>query len=95
MANREDSSFFDIQSNEIEALRAIYVSEFEELSRGGADAGEFNWVFKIKLATPITLKADLVVKFPKKYPSVVPVLQLENRRGIFSVSVIVFVRVRA
>ena len=60
MSAVELRNFFEVQDNEIQAIRAIYATEFEELSRAADD--DCNWSFKIKLDLQIPLKADLVVK---------------------------------
>jgi translation initiation factor 2-alpha kinase 4 len=85
--SRRENECFDIQSNEIEAIRAIYANEFEELSRASTDGSQFNWIFRVKLDLPIAVKADLVIKFPKLYPHALPELRVENRKGLSSAAI--------
>ena len=63
---RELAECYDVQANEIEALRAIYAGDFGELSRR---EDEFNFAIAIRLdlvaeaADEQTLRVNLIVKY--------------------------------
>ncbi|CAB5359519.1 unnamed protein product [Rhizophagus irregularis] len=80
-----------LQDDEIEALKAIYMDDFEPVINQNAwkqvvpTGHEFRlhlWPHEEELKKHV--KVDLHVKFPKTYPRVSPEIKIENVRGLSS-----------
>jgi hypothetical protein len=84
MTDRVREDLFDVQASEVEALRAIYTADFDELSRA---SGSANWRFLVRVdhearnENELDVHADLIVSLPGLYPmEETPKLSVVNAR---------------
>nr|XP_004660829.2 eIF-2-alpha kinase GCN2 [Jaculus jaculus] len=86
-------SYSQRQDHELQALEAIYGSDFQDLrpdARGPVkESPEINLVLYPQGLTgeEVYVKVDLRVKCPPTYPDVVPEIELENAKGLSNESV--------
>lgn len=76
--------YAQVQSDEIEVLRAIYMEDFEEIETKGAWSKTSDRAFRIRIRTPSDPDTFVVlsVNFTATYPKTSPLLSLENASNV-------------
>jgi eukaryotic translation initiation factor 2-alpha kinase 4 len=78
------TDYVHLQNEEIEALKAIYLQDFEEIEVKGPWSGSSEKVFRLHLKPLSNPDIGLVisVKFTATYPKTPPILNIENVHNI-------------